>query len=153
MELKTNKILIASLDSRLLEKPPSWFEKNKEKIENAARTSSFWHDNILFLEKNLKINLSHMLKKLDNMGYEKVQTLARPGEFSQRGNLIDIFPINTKLPVRVELEGNFLESFYELNISFKEEERKRFFTKKHKTEECFLKNLFRSSSLKEMFNS
>ena len=52
--IKTSKILIASNDHRLLEKLPIWFEQNKEKIEKAANISSFWQDNVLFLEKHQK---------------------------------------------------------------------------------------------------
>lgn len=45
-----------------------------------------------------------------NSGYEPVTVVEAPGQFSQRGGIIDIFPINTTYPVRIELFGEEIET-------------------------------------------
>ena len=49
------------------------------------------------------IELDHLIQQLVNMGYVREQIVAKPGEFSMRGGIIDIYPLTEKYPVRVEL--------------------------------------------------
>ncbi|GAH65561.1 unnamed protein product, partial [marine sediment metagenome] len=89
-----DKVLICSITPYFLEKGNFWFEKNLQKIIEAQKTQSFFTDNTLYLEKTQNYNFSQFLRKLDEMGYEKVLRVSEPGEFSQRGGIIDVFPIN-----------------------------------------------------------
>jgi len=70
------------------------------------KTQSFFKDNTYYLEKNQNINFSQFLRKLDEIGYEKVLQVSAPGEFSQRGGVIDVFPININYALRFEFFGN-----------------------------------------------
>jgi transcription-repair coupling factor (superfamily II helicase) len=47
---------------------------------------------------------------LDAMGYKRVSLVEEAGEFSARGNIIDIFPPLEKNPLRVELSGDEIEA-------------------------------------------
>ncbi|HDS05448.1 MAG TPA: hypothetical protein ENN95_00235, partial [Deltaproteobacteria bacterium] len=47
---------------------------------------------------------------LDAMGYKRVSLVEEAGEFSVRGNIIDIFPPLEKNPLRVELSADEIES-------------------------------------------
>lgn len=80
---RTETVLIVSVTPYFLEKGNFWFEKNLKKISEARKNQSFFEDNTLFLEENQKYNLSQFLRRLDEMGYEKVLTVQEPGEFSQ----------------------------------------------------------------------
>ena len=101
MDNQKDKVLIASLAPYFLERDSFWFEKNLEKILDALKTQSFFQDNILLLEKDLSKNPYEILRKLDEMGYEKVQKVEEMGEFSSLGGIIEIFPINRRRAVRV----------------------------------------------------
>ncbi|MBM3258110.1 MAG: hypothetical protein FJZ05_02775, partial [Candidatus Nealsonbacteria bacterium] len=81
------RILICSITPYFLEKGNLWFQENLSKILEARKTQNFFQDNVLFLEKNQKSNLSEVLRKLDEMGYERVWHISEPGEFSQRGGV------------------------------------------------------------------
>jgi transcription-repair coupling factor (superfamily II helicase) len=105
-----NHILICSLTPYFLEKGNIWIEENSDKILTARKTQSFFEDNVLFLEKNSQANLSQVLRKLDEMGYEKVLKTDEPGEFSQQGGLLDVFPINTNQAVRIDFLGNKIDN-------------------------------------------
>ncbi len=139
-----NNILIASITPYFLEKGFSWFIENIDKIIEAKKTQNFFEDNIIFLERNNNYNLSQILRKLDEMGYEKVFTISDPGEFSQKGGVIDIFPINFKNAIRLDFLGNILEEIKILPTEILDEEKsKNLLKNKLKSQKIFsdLKNL------------
>ncbi|MEK7658425.1 MAG: DEAD/DEAH box helicase [Patescibacteria group bacterium] len=107
---KINQVLIVSITPYFLEKEGVWFTENLEKILEAKKMQSFFEDNILFIEKNQSYNFSQVLRKLDEMGYERVFKVSDPGEFSQRGGIIEVFPINTLHSVRIDFLGNEVDN-------------------------------------------
>jgi transcription-repair coupling factor (superfamily II helicase) len=125
-----DKVLIASIIPYFLERESFWFEKNIKKILEARKAQIFWQENTLFLEKNLKIPFSFLLRKLDEMGYEKVWQVSQIGEFSQRGGIVDVFPINLNFAIRIEFLGNKIESIFRLPIEIKDEKKEKEILKK-----------------------
>ncbi|MCD6500902.1 DEAD/DEAH box helicase [bacterium] len=133
-----NNVLIVSITPYFLEKGFVWFEKNLAKILKAKKTQTFWQENTLFLEKDQKINFSEFLRKLDEMGYEKVFKVTEPGEFSQRGGIVDVFPVNLRFAIRFEFLGSKIESIEKLNIEIKDEKKqKELLKKKLKSQKIF----------------
>ncbi|KXT74235.1 Transcription-repair coupling factor [Streptococcus sp. DD10] len=53
--------------------------------------------------------LEHLVTSLMHMGYDKVSRVTKQGEFSHRGDIIDIFDINSQNPIRVEFFGDELD--------------------------------------------
>ena len=106
---RSTEYLIASLDPFFLDKGAIWFSENTEKIKTQSATNSWWQDNCLFFQKDLAVGPSEFLRKISNMGYEKVQTVASPGEFASRGGIVDIFPANSIQALRLEFFGNKIE--------------------------------------------
>jgi len=133
-----DKVLICSITPYFLEKGFFWFEENLNKILETRKTQSFFEDNTLYLTKNQKVNLSQILRKLDEMGYEKVLQIQDPGEFSQRGGILDVFPVNSNQAVRFEFLGNRIENIEKLPIEVKNEKiAKEFLKKKLKSQKFF----------------
>ncbi|OIP75638.1 MAG: hypothetical protein AUK06_01485 [Parcubacteria group bacterium CG2_30_36_18] len=146
-----HKILIVSITPYFLEKNNVWFGQNINKILEARKTQSFFEDNILYCQKNQNYNFSQFLRKLDEMGYEKVLRVSELGEFSQRGGIIDVFPINPVVEqahygaglnyaIRIEFFGNKIESIELLDIKIKIEniqEAKEILKKKLKSQKLF----------------
>src|SRR5579862_8376200 len=56
------------------------------------------------------IDLPALSLKLVESGYERTAAVERPGEFAVRGGILDLFPLTSDLPVRIELSGDVLES-------------------------------------------
>jgi len=139
MELsRLNSVLIVSITPYFLEKGFLWFEKNLNKILEVRKTQSFFEDNTLYLEKNQDYNLSQILRKLDEMGYEKVLRVSEPGEFSQRGGIIDVFPINLNYALRFEFLGNKIENIERLPVEIEDEKTaKEILKKKLKSQKLF----------------
>jgi transcription-repair coupling factor (superfamily II helicase) len=124
------KIIIVSITPYFIERENFWFEKNLKKILEARKTQIFWQENTLFLERDLKISLSFLLRKLDEMGYEKVWQVSQIGEFSQRGGIVDVFPINLNFAIRIEFFGNKIENIFKLPIEIENEKREKEILKK-----------------------
>ena len=118
-------VLIASVTPYFLERSCLWFEENIKQILEARKTQSFFQDNTVYAEKNSGIKLSEFLRKLDEMGYEKVQTISEPGEFSRQGGVVDVFPLNMNYAVRMEFFGNSIESIEKLPIAIAHEKEVR----------------------------
>lgn len=69
-----------------------------------------WGREQLYLSLGKEINLSKSLHSLVAMGYERVEKISGQGEFSQRGSIIDIFPVTEKHPIRIDLFDREIDS-------------------------------------------
>ncbi|MDO8264928.1 MAG: helicase-related protein [Candidatus Parcubacteria bacterium] len=125
MNCQDKKILIVSLSPYFLEKNNFWFEENLEKILEARKTRNFFEDNIILLEKGQIYQFSEFLRKLDEMGYEKVQTVSEPGEFSRKGGIIEIFPLNMNYAIRLDFFGNLIDNIEKLPVEIKNEDEEK----------------------------
>ena len=133
-----NQLLIVGIHPYFLEKEGSWYAENLEKLLDSRNTQTFFEDNIIFLEKDHSFNFSSFLRKLDEMGYEKVFKVTDPGEFSQKGGIIDVFPINTKNAVRLDFLGNEIDEIKVLDIFVADEQKyKNILLKKLKSQKIF----------------
>ncbi len=65
----------------------------------------FYAENKLEVKINDDIEVSKFAKKLVNLGYKKATMVVDSGEFSIRGDIIDVFSLD-KNPVRIELWGD-----------------------------------------------
>lgn len=142
--MEISAVLIAGITPYFLEKGNLWFEQNLEKILESRKTQTFFEDNTVYLKKNQNYNLSQFLRKLDEMGYEKVLETDEPGEFSQRGGIIDVFPVNLNYAVRIDFLGNKIEEILQLPIKIENEKTiKEILKKRLKSQKLFsdLKNL------------
>lgn len=57
-----------------------------------------------------EIKPERLIRQLVNLGYEPQEPVRLPGQYSQRGGIIDIFATGRDLPVRIELFGDEVES-------------------------------------------
>jgi len=136
--LRLEKVLIVGPTPYFLERENFWFEENLDKILETRKTQSFFEDNTLYLERNQIYNFSQFLRKLDEMGYEKVLRVSEPGEFSQRGEIIDVFPVNLISAVRFDFLGNQIENIEALDIKVEDEKKsKEILKKKLKSQKLF----------------
>ena len=62
------------------------------------------------------IEMQDLLYDLANLGYEQVSKVDSIGQYSRRGGLIDIFPLASEQPVRIEFFDNEIESIREFNL-------------------------------------
>ncbi|MBQ8901723.1 MAG: transcription-repair coupling factor [Bacilli bacterium] len=67
-------------------------------------------NNTLNLSVNKEIKYDDLINELIKFGYKRESLVTTTGEFSVRGFIIDIYPINELHPIRIEFFGNIIES-------------------------------------------
>lgn len=64
---------------------------------------SIWKNHNLVFKLGEEIQYDRLAEKLVAMGYERESMVASPGEFSIRGDIVDIYALNEEHPVRISL--------------------------------------------------
>lgn len=92
-DIQSSGILVASVAAcRILLPNPEIYKSSK-----------------LQLEVGQEIELDSIVKKLVDIGYKKVSRVLTHGEFSQRGDILDIFEMQADLPYRLEFFGDEID--------------------------------------------
>ena len=69
----------------------------------------FLSGHTFFFRQGDKLNEAALKLQLQQAGYDPVSAVMRPGEYSIRGGLIDLFPTGSSLPYRLDLFGDEIE--------------------------------------------
>jgi transcription-repair coupling factor (superfamily II helicase) len=69
----------------------------------------------LHLSVNEKLNLDNFKQKLIKAGYQYVSQVMTHGEFTVRGSIIDLFPMGSKQPYRIDLFDDEIETIRTFN--------------------------------------
>lgn len=62
------------------------------------------------------VNLHKLLEELIDFGYTNVSNVAEEGDFSHRGEVVDVFPITFELPIRIQFLNNVVEKIRSFDI-------------------------------------
>lgn len=76
---------------------------------------SIFKSSILSPSIGAEYDREELIFYLDFLGYVNVEIVSGKGEFSVRGDILDIFPIDHLYPVRIELFDDEIDSIYEYN--------------------------------------
>jgi transcription-repair coupling factor (superfamily II helicase) len=66
--------------------------------------------NVLDLKKGQKLDLDQERRRLEGSGYRYVAQVMDPGDFTVRGALLDLFPMGSDVPFRIELFDDEIDS-------------------------------------------
>jgi transcription-repair coupling factor (superfamily II helicase) len=69
-----------------------------------------------FLKQGEEIDPDALRKQLTLAGYQHVTQVVSPGEYSYRGGLIDLFPMGSALPYRIDLLDNEVETIRTFDV-------------------------------------
>jgi len=64
----------------------------------------------LALERGQRLQVDALRRTLEQAGYRNVDTVFEHGEFALRGSIVDIFPMGSSTPVRIELFDDEIET-------------------------------------------
>ena len=68
------------------------------------------------LSKGQELDLAQLSSHLALLGYTREEMVEHPGQFSVRGDIIDIYPSTSLQPLRLELFGDVVERLATLNV-------------------------------------
>ena len=69
-----------------------------------------------FLKQGTRLDADALRAQLALAGYSHVTQVVSPGEFSVRGGLIDLFPMGSPLPYRLDLFGDDIETIRTFDV-------------------------------------
>ncbi len=69
-----------------------------------------------FLKKGEQLDLNHLREQMTLAGYAHVQQVLTPGEYCVRGGLIDLFPMGSVLPFRIDLFDDEIETIATFDV-------------------------------------
>ena len=69
-----------------------------------------------FFKQGQKLDEAKLRAQLTLAGYQHVSQVLSPGEYSVRGGLIDLFPMGSVLPYRLDLMGDEIESIRTFDV-------------------------------------
>jgi len=78
-------------------------------VQKLPKPDSIFKDNLVLMVGE-EIEQEETLASLVNMGYERTDQVETLGQFSLRGDILDVFPINTKDPLRIEWFDNTINA-------------------------------------------
>ncbi|MDR3186011.1 MAG: transcription-repair coupling factor [Christensenellaceae bacterium] len=67
-------------------------------------------ESLITLSNNDEIDTFELANKLITISYKRVDVVTSIGEFSVRGDIFDIWPINTEMPVRISFFADIIET-------------------------------------------
>ena len=70
---------------------------------------SLFEGTSLRLRAGLTISGADLRRRLNSVGYRRVDTVREPGEYAQRGGLVDVYPSGREAPVRLDFFGDEIE--------------------------------------------
>ena len=72
-------------------------------------------DYCLSLQQGMSLDSKNLDTTLTKLGYDRVSLVEIEGQWSRRGDIVDIFPVSAELPVRLEWFGDELEQIREFD--------------------------------------
>ncbi|QMS90435.1 transcription-repair coupling factor [Nostoc edaphicum CCNP1411] len=69
----------------------------------------------LTLKKGMELDLNAFSEKITILGYERVPLVEMEGQWSRRGDIVDVFPVSSEFPVRLEWFGDEIEQMREFD--------------------------------------
>ena len=77
---------------------------------------AFLAGHTFFMKKGERLDLAKLRTQLTIAGYQHVTQVVAAGEYSVRGGLIDLFPMGTQLPYRIELFDDEVETIRSFDV-------------------------------------
>jgi transcription-repair coupling factor (superfamily II helicase) len=81
-----------------------------------TESAEFYRQLALNLRVGDELPLDELLHHLESIGYAKREPVEMQGEYSLRGGILDVFPAEASLPVRIEFFGDEIESIRRFEV-------------------------------------
>ncbi len=81
-----------------------------------TETPEFYRRLALSLETGDELPPELLIEHLQEAGYERREPVEMVGEYSLRGGIVDIFPVEDQRPVRIEFNGDTIDSMRRFDI-------------------------------------
>ena len=83
---------------------------NAEEVTQYVVSPSLFKGQSLHFALNDAIERDVALEQLVTIGYERVDQVEQRGHFAVRGDILDIYPVNSDHPIRIEFFGDEIDT-------------------------------------------
>lgn len=124
-EFITNEMLVSSNEFKmerinairdLLEGKRQIIVTHTAGIVKAQMPRTRWQNAVLELVEGHDFDMGKLSRTLIEYGFKKTFTVEKPGDFSLRGGIMDVFPLNSPEPFRLDFFGENLDSIKTFDI-------------------------------------
>ncbi|NBI12668.1 transcription-repair coupling factor [[Haemophilus] felis] len=77
---------------------------------------TFLHHNLLLIKKGECLQINKMRSNLENAGYRAVEQVLEHGEYAVRGALLDLFPMGSDVPFRLDFFDDEIDSIRTFDV-------------------------------------
>ncbi|MDO4430782.1 MAG: transcription-repair coupling factor [Lonepinella koalarum] len=77
---------------------------------------SFLQQNVLLIKKGDQLNIEKLRLQLENAGYRAVEQVLEHGEFAVRGSLLDLYPMGSMEPFRLDFFDDEIDSIRTFDV-------------------------------------
>lgn len=102
--------------SNIIKKKPQIIITNTDGALKNVMSTEMLNDSILKYQVGETIEIKQIVNDLVIRGYKKAAITSDIGTFSVRGSIIDIYPINTDEPIRINFFDNEIETIKKIDI-------------------------------------
>ncbi len=102
---------------KIIEKKKSIIITNTTGLLKYQLPISKWEKAILRVSKGDIVDLETLPKQLISHGYKRELTVEKQGEFSLRGGIFDVFPLNSEDPIRIDFFDDEVDSIRYFDIN------------------------------------
>ena len=81
-----------------------------------TEVADFYRRLAISIRAGEEIPMEDLIAHLEKIGYQKREPVEMVGEYSLRGGILDIFPVEDSKPVRIEFFGDFVESIRRFDV-------------------------------------
>lgn len=96
--------------SRLQQSPNAIVVSSVSTLMHRLCPPQFLNQHAFVLQQGQKLDLELFRQRLQQAGYRSVNKVLEHGEFAQRGAIIDVFPMGSSLPFRMDLFDDEIDS-------------------------------------------
>ena len=101
---------LEGLFTGMFQKKPPIICTSVQAIGTKTLEKSYFEKLLIYLEKGFKINQKEFIKKLIKSGYKSTSIVESVGEFAQRGDIVDVFCLSEKDPIRIDFFYDEIET-------------------------------------------
>ncbi|MBE2896479.1 transcription-repair coupling factor [Pasteurellaceae bacterium HPA106] len=76
----------------------------------------FLQNNVLLIKPNDKLNIEQFRRKLESAGYRAVEQVLEHGEFAIRGAIVDLFPMGSNTPFRLDFFDDEIDTIRTFDV-------------------------------------
>ncbi|MFN3326728.1 MAG: transcription-repair coupling factor [Bryobacteraceae bacterium] len=81
-----------------------------------TESPEFYRQLALTLRTGEEVPLEDLVRHMDSIGYQRREPVEMVGEYSVRGGILDVFPVEAARPVRIEFFGDLIESMRRFDV-------------------------------------